>query len=179
MADFFCLDMLRDLVIEAAKDCSREMALVFCAFDPPDGHDQKKVHLFSNEFIPAVKAIYEDEADNIKCHFAPIVLGLAVASVHRFSRMDEFEKLLQDVPLFAADWAIAFMKGLTQPDWQLPRQGGWGHPDPDQCCHCNRSLNNSGVVDTFSFMRHFSRVLVCAECYGGPDLGLWKNPGGW
>lgn len=175
MADFFCLDTLRDLVIAAAKDRSLEIARVFCAFDPPDGYDQERTGLFGNEFGPAVKAIYEDEMESIKHHFGPIILGLAVASVHRFSEMEAFEKLLRDVPLFAADWAAALMKGLPKPFWGT---NGWGFND--KCADCNRLLQGSGVVDTFSFMRQCPRTL-CRECYKGPDLELWKDPSvsGW
>lgn len=170
MADYFCLDTLRDLVIAAAKDRSLEIARVFCAFDPPDGHDLEQTRLFGNEFVPAVKAIYEDEVESIKHHFVPIILGLAVASVHRFSHMDAFEKLLRDVPLFAADWAAALMKGLPQPSWQ---SNGWGITD--KCTRCNRFLQGSGFVDTFSFMRQYPSTL-CRRCYQGPDLELWENP---
>lgn len=115
-ADFFCLSMLRDLAIKAAKDFSREMVLVLCAFNPPAGHDQKKARLFEKEFLPAVKAVYEDEMESLRQDFAPIILGLAVASIHSFSQMEGFEQLLQDVPLFSADWATALMKGFPQPD---------------------------------------------------------------
>lgn len=175
MADFFCLDTLRDLVIAAAKDHSLEIARVVCAFEPPDGHDQKITRLFGNEFVPAVKAIYEDEMESIKHHFAPIILGLAVASVHRFSQIAGFEKLLQDIPQFAADWAAALMKGLPQPSWDASE---WGYTG--KCTECNRLLKGSGVIDTFSFMRQYPSTL-CRECYKGPDLELWKNPpaGGW
>ncbi|KAI7775046.1 btb poz domain-containing protein [Diaporthe eres] len=131
MADFFCLDMMRNLAIKAAKDCSREMALVFCAFDPPPRHDQKKARLFAKDFVPAVRAIYEDEMEILKHDFAPILLGLAVASVHSFSQMEGFERILQDIPPFCSDWATALMKGLPQPDWYP----GWGGTQ------CNREAN--------------------------------------
>lgn len=88
MADFFCLDLLLDLVIDAAKDRSLEMGRVFCAFDPLDDHDQQMTDLFGKDFVPAVKAIYEDEVENIRCYLAPIILPVAVASVHRFSQTD-------------------------------------------------------------------------------------------
>lgn len=171
MADFFCFDVLRDLVIKAAKDYSREMALSFCAFDPPDGNDQKKVDLFDRDFVPAVKAIYEDEMQSIKRHFGPIILGLAVASIHSFSEMEEFEKILRDIPPFAADWAIALMKGHPPPAWYSE----WGHFD---CSRCRQRFTGPGVVDTFAFMRQEACV-VCTRCYGGPDLENWKNSGSW
>lgn len=175
MADYFCLDALRDLVIAAAKDRSLEIARVFCAFDPPDGHEQERTRLFGEEFVPAVKAIYEDYMICMKQHFAPIILGLAVASVHRFSHMEAFEKLLQDVPLFAADWAAVLMKGLPQPFWDSTEYNGTG-----KCTNCKRLLQGSGVVDTFSFMRQY-QMNLCRQCYKGPDLELWNNPtaSGW
>lgn len=172
MADFFCLDLLRNLVIKAANGCSREMALVFCAFDPPPRSDQKKARLFGKDFVPAVKALYEDEIENLKHEFAPIILGLAVASIHSFSQMQEFEKLLQDVPQFCAEWATALMKGMRVPDWQ-----GWG--TGGKCMNCRGPADGNGVVDTFTFMRCSTLIVVCAECYGGPNLENWKNHGGW
>lgn len=172
MADFFCLDMLRNLAIKAAKDCSREMALVFCAFDPPPRHDQKKARLFAKDFVPAVRAIYEDEMEILKHDFAPILLGLAVASVHSFSKMEEFERILQEIPPFCSDWATALMKGLPQPNWYP----GWGD---NHCNWCSQPVNGPTVVDTFSFMHKPSPTLVCARCYTGPDLEIWKNTGGW
>lgn len=176
MADFFCLGILHDLVIKAAKDCSREMALVFCALDPPPTHDQKKDRLFSREFVPAVKAIYEDEMESLKHDFAPIILGLAVASIHSFSKMEAFEQLLQEIPLFSADWATALMKGISHPRWQTDPQG-WNNSD--SCSWCRAPITSSGVVDTMHFMRHSSTNFICTGCYEGPNLEDWKNNRGW
>lgn len=171
MADFFCLDILCELVIAAAKDCSMQMARVFCAFNVPNGHDQYKISLFDTDFAPAVKAIYEDEEEIAKPHFAPIILGQAVVSIHKLSQMEEFEKLLRDVPSFAVDWATAFMKGLPQPTWSTMGLD-------DRCTYCERSLDVDGIVDTIQFMRGHDEVL-CPQCYRLASLEVWKNHLRW
>lgn len=174
MADFFCSDILRDLVIKAAKNCSREMALVFCAFGPPPGHDQEKASVFCKDFLPAVKAIYEDETESLRHDFLPILLGLTVVSIHSFSQMLRFEQLLQEIPRFSADWATALMKGMPLPEWKP----GWGNTN-GKCFNCGETAIGYGVVDTIIFMRHSSLVVVCARCYEGPDLEDWKNNTVW
>lgn len=172
MADFFCLGIMRDLVIQAAKDCSRDMALVFCAFYQPDGHEQIKIDLFTKDFVPAVKAIYEDEMEGLKSHFVPIILGLTVASIHSFSQIAGFEQLLQDIPQFAADWATALMKGLRPPSWR-PKRSIY------ICSQCDETLSHSGVLDTFTSRDLPGPNVVCVECYRGPDLEIWKNRDTW
>lgn len=164
--------MLRDLVIEAAKRCSRGMALEFCAFDPPDGHDQKMIDLFGKDFVPAVKAIYDEEVESARDHFVPIILTLAVVSVHSFSKMEGFEKLLKDIPLFSADWATALMKNLPRPEW------GPQFPAPDRCYACDRFLDHSGVLKTVKYMRQLLIEPVCTRCYKIPNLVIWNNTAG-
>ncbi|KAL1862895.1 hypothetical protein Daus18300_008225 [Diaporthe australafricana] len=167
MADYFCLSDLHDLVIRAATQGVQKMALSFCAADPPPAGDPKRRQLYRDEFEPAVKALYRDEMEALKTEFAPLVLGLAVNSIHSLFHIEEFEKLLQDVPSFSSDWAIALMKGLANSPW-LPKGG-----IPDECDECEEKVDK-GVVNTFGPMCRSSSQVLCRYCFGSPALTDWK-----
>lgn len=171
VADFFCSDALHNLVMQAAKESSREMAQVFCAAPTTGSKSYGRSDLFDKKFSPAVVALYGYEDEKLKGDFVPIILGLTIASIHSLSRMDGFETLLRDVPLFSADWAVAFAKGFGTSHNLLQDAKGKAL---DKCNKCKKARNGGETVDTFSLMLRSEAYLLCTDCYEAPDLKDWK-----
>lgn len=171
MADFFCSDALHNLVIQAAKEYSREMAQTFCAPLTSGSNGHGRSSLFDEKLRPAVVALYGYEDEKLKGDFVPIILGLTVASIHSLSQMQGFETLLREVPLFSADWAIAFAKGFGS-SYTLSRDAK--EKVLDKCNKCEKARKGGETVDTFRLMLRSEAYLLCTECYKAPDLKDWK-----
>lgn len=171
VADFFCCDALHNLVIQAAKEYSREMAQIFCASVASNSNDEMRSGLFDEKLSPAVVALYGYEDEKLKGDFVPIILGLTVASIHSLSQIEGFETLLRKIPLFSADWAIAFAKGFGTSCTPIRDAKEKAF---DKCSKCKKARKGGETVDTFRLMLRSEAYLLCTECYKAPDLKDWK-----
>lgn len=166
LADFFCLDILHDLLTQALNNETRRIAKNLC--DPLE----EEIDVNSNvedEVLPAIRAIYQDDVAAVKDIIMRPMLGLVIATMHRLQPRADFQSLFREIPEFSVDWSTAFMGGM---DAGLPDLDGrrW------QCGYCNSIVRkNNGFVDGFKWIKHRKVYLVCSECFEVPALSGWEE----
>lgn len=177
LAEYFQIQKLRTLVLEARHNHTESMGKQLCRLIRPINDDA-----FDDEFLPLFAAIeelygkyskqgqYAEQSELVMEWFKCDLMQLLVNSVHEIAQMPSFKSLLYKNLVFAADWAFELTEVAGYQGPIAVGNSDWG----SKCADCNCEKAEDLIVESLMWIRDGKRELKCNKCFYMPELEDFK-----